>query len=77
MRRIERIETGPEPVALQPGGDHLMIFALSEKLRLSGTVTINLHFESGFTAPVEFQVSDRLPEFDRPYGEGEPGDPHH
>ncbi|TGY88889.1 copper chaperone PCu(A)C [Marinicauda algicola] len=74
MRRIDRIETSAEPVALRPGGDHLMIFGLSEEARLSGTVTVNLYFESGFTAPVEFQVSDRMPGMDGPPGQSEPGE---
>lgn len=76
MRRVERIEIGPDGTALEPGGNHFMIFGLSETARLSGTVLIELSFESGLTAPVEFQIGDTMPGLQGPHGEAEPGDHH-
>lgn len=74
MRRVERIETGRDGTALQPGGDHLMIFGLSEEARLSGTVLIDLHFESGLIAEdIQFQIGDRMPGMEGAHGEAEPG----
>lgn len=62
MRRIERLETGPDGAVLQPGGDHIMIFGLSETAQLSGTVDLTFYFESGLTAEnIEFQIASEMP----------------
>ena len=63
LRRIDRLETGPEPVRLAPGSDHLMIFGLSESARTNAAARLTLTFESGLVAeePV-FPIEDAMPE---------------
>lgn len=62
MRRIERLETGSEPAILQPGGDHIMIFGLSETALASGAVELTFQFESGLTAEgIAFQIGSERP----------------
>lgn len=63
MRRIDRLETGPEPVRLAPGSDHLMIFGLSESARTSAAARLTLTFESGLVVEeLVFPIEDALPE---------------
>ncbi|WP_375283080.1 copper chaperone PCu(A)C [Marinicauda pacifica] len=63
MRRIDRLETGPEPVRLAPGSDHLMIFGLSESARTNAAARLTLTFESGLVAEeLVFPIEDAMPE---------------
>jgi len=63
MRRIDRLETGPEPVRLAPGSDHLMIFGLFDSARDAAAARLTLTFESGLVVEdLVFPIEDAMPE---------------
>ena len=54
MRRIEALPLGPDqPATLQPGGLHLMLMGLKDRLVEGDTVALELTFERAGTVEVE------------------------
>jgi copper(I)-binding protein len=57
MRPVEAIEVAPgEPTVLQPGGLHLMVMGLSEKLEEGATLPVTLTFEQAGEVALELPV---------------------
>ena len=58
MRRVEAIDipTGGE-TALEPGGDHLMLFGLKPGLKTSGSFPLTLVFEKSAPLTVDIRVA--------------------
>jgi hypothetical protein len=59
MTRLDAIEVSPgEPVVLRPGGLHLMLLDLTEKLVTDRTFPLTLTFERSGSVTVEVHVED-------------------
>lgn len=58
MRRVEAIDipAGGE-AALEPGGDHLMLFGLEPGLKTGGSFPLTLLFETAGAVTVEVRVA--------------------
>ena len=70
MRQVEAIDLpAGEPVALRPGGDHLMIFGV-DTAALDGEMEITLEFASGAQTTVRLPLSATEPQADAPASTG-------
>jgi periplasmic copper chaperone A len=57
MRPVEALEVGPDrPAVLQPGGLHLMLMGLTERLVEGRSVPLQLSFEEAGTIEIEAEV---------------------
>lgn len=57
MRAVDVIDVGPEePVTLEPGGLHIMLMGLKEKLELGATLPLTLSFEKAGDMDVDLPI---------------------
>lgn len=61
MRRVETIDVMPgEPVTLEPGGLHVMLMGLKEKLEAGATLPLTLTFEQAGDVTMELPIKDAI-----------------
>ncbi len=57
MRAVDVIDVGPgEPVTLEPGGLHIMLMGLKEKLEPGATLSLTLSFEKAGAMDIELPI---------------------
>lgn len=61
MRAVERFTLENGRVELRPGGDHLMLYGLSEAVSEGGAINIALTFDSGLETNIIFPVRASAP----------------
>lgn len=67
MQAIESIELAPhQPVALQPGGMHIMLFEITQPLKAGEHFELTLDFDSG-TQNVVVEVREQAPNQQPPH----------
>ena len=62
MQEVDKIDLpAGEPVALKPGGYHIMLMELVAPLKTGTSIVVTLTFESGATQSVTVPVQDEAP----------------